>query len=195
MAKTDDGNTGILSLSKSQKTKGARDAKRAKLGLVKLHGGTCTSCGQTSTSCSTNTAHTGCTGYFQGNFGSPALNRLAELSQSPMLFDGSPIQRAVEGTWVNGDNLTALLARRTERASEAERILRRQTHIVPIVVEGKTTGVKFENGMGEPLMWSTTGKWVPDAPVDPIAAEDPGLTEKVSVEETPGWANDHEVAA
>jgi hypothetical protein len=196
-AKSDDGSTGgIKSISNSAKNKGKKLAKEAKLGLVKKHGGCCLSCGQTSTSATPSAPHLGCKGFFQGDFKVPALNKLAEQSQSPMLADGSPIHRPVEGFWGDPEVLTK---RRAERAQEAERLLRKQVHIIPIDKDGnpvpasskETVSTRYENGMGDPITYHE-GAWrevVEPEENDPIPpelvdlTEDPGLTEKVSTDE------------
>ena len=167
MPKVDDGSTGNKSISNSQKAKGAKAARAAKLGLVKKHGGVCSSCGQTSTSCTPGTTHQGCAGYFQGSFGLAALDLLAEKGQFRMTADGSIISRPIDGTWIDRDVLATRLYVNLSRQVHIV-VLYTEVPVAPIdgvpTVATKVDGVRFENGLGEMLTW-LDGKWTPYVPI------------------------------
>lgn len=179
MAKSTDSSTGIKSISKSQKMKGAKLAKQAKLGLVKKHGGVCSSCGQESTSCTPGTSHLGCLGFFQGDFGNDVLNNFAEVGQRAMTADGTVIVgRGRNGTWISKAELRQ---RREERAAEMLPILKNRVYMTGVFFEPvgkekpKLSHLTITNGIGEPMKLSPEG-WV-------VVQENPGLTDKVTTDE------------
>lgn len=155
--KQDDTRTGVLSISRSQMNR-AKKAAQAKGKAPIKHGGICSSCGLTSTSCTTNTPHTACVGYYQGDLGDPILNAMGE--EHAMLYDGTIITKAVPGQWVRQ---TALTARRAERALEAQKIARTKVKLVSVFAEnadGPASFVRVDafNGLGEPICWISNVK-------------------------------------
>lgn len=174
MAKSNDGSTGILSISNSARSAGKRAAKRAANPIAR--GGVCSACGQQSTSCTTGTAHHGCVGYAgkpteNFDFGDPLLNLMGETYA--MSADGTVIQYPITGYWISKDEL---LSRRAERKAEAHRAAKKRVIFTSVFVEipGEPTddpsaGValikKFshldvKNGLGEDIFWHATKGWI-----------------------------------
>lgn len=158
--------------SKSQRAKGAKLARAAKSGKVTNHGGVCSSCGQISSSCTTNTPHDSCDGFVKNyDFKDPILNTLGE--SFPMLADGTIIKRAVPGKWITTNELAA---RRAERKAEAYRIAKERVVMTSVyklgddgltlMVETQTPGffapvldyLDICNGLGDPISY-VGGKW------------------------------------
>lgn len=176
MAKDNGVGDGILSISKSQKNRGKKLAQLAKQGGPIKHGGICSSCGQSSNSCTPGTVHDICLGYVQNyDFGDPSFNLLAK--SNAMLADGTIISRPISGKWIDKAELLQL---REERLVEGKRIIASKVimasvfeEVEPEIIAGddpKTlvTGLpstrKFvrldvTNGLGEPISY-LGGAWL-----------------------------------
>lgn len=179
MAKSDDNTTGIKSISKSARTKGAREAKRAKLGLIagSTHGGVCSGCGQKATSCTPGSTHEACPGFYLGSFQDEILDKLQEQALSGpepgqkgavrLQFDGTSIENDCKGRWVSELHI----AEKRDQA-KAKWTLDQQTRIILTSVFETRTGsddkgefeydvcvrVDATNGFGEP-MECVSGVW------------------------------------
>lgn len=202
--KTDDSSTGIKSISGSARNAAKRAVDKAKQEPI-LRGGVCSSCGQQSTSCTTNTVHMGCPGYFAGpspttkTFGDPIFDSLAQRSH--LSYDGTILHQPIEGTWITQD---ALQQRRVERREEA--LLRDSKRIVLTSVFEKRLGedergayeydkcvcVNVTNGLGEAIAW-VDGAWRTDAEQQEYAAQKE-INLRASIIEVASLEEDHLLA-
>lgn len=166
----DDNTTGIKSISKSARNKGAREAKRARLGLIvgSTHGGICSGCGQTATSCTPGTTHEACQGFYLGSFQDELLDAWQEQALSGpepgeqgatrLHFDGTLVESDVRGRWLSQSQIT-------EKRNQAKTqwTLQQQQRVVltsGFDQTGKFLGISVTNGLGDLLEWRE-GAWQP----------------------------------
>lgn len=150
MAKND---LNTVPLSKSQRNKGKNDAKRQRKSPIE-YGGVCSSCGQKSSSCTTNTTHLGCKGLFEGEFDLYSLKVAHEKRK--MLFTGEIVRQPVTGTWRNG---LVLILLREKSARQMSDFLENQVLMTSVFREdGSFLGLDVANGFGDPLVFQD-GKW------------------------------------
>lgn len=188
--------SGTQPLSKNALNAGKRAAKLAKKGPI-CHGGTCSSCGQTSSSCTPKTAHAGCKGYYEGNFGADGSLGEQVLTAARENFltlcDGTLVRQPIPGTWLSEESV---LKTRLERAQARINHLASQR---VINFNAETKVITFANGLGDPIFF-LDNKWkqlndlndseyhdlfpvrksiIEEAPVNPIDLR----AERVEVEE------------
>lgn len=157
----DDGSTGIKSISGSQRAKAAKAAKAAKSGESIVHGGTCSACGEISSSCTTGNEHQHCAGFFKGTFLPEKYMALAILQRRyqsqehshrfVMLVDGTLIrhEEIASGRWIPSVEISQ---QRDARETEGMLLLSRECHVIVLRSAGEWAATFF-NGLGQPLSW------------------------------------------
>lgn len=184
----------ILSVSKSQKTAAKRLAQK-RLAAPIQRGGKCSCCGEVAKTCTTGSRHDACIGYFEKEFTHPALETLARRA-GVLCADGSPYNERMVGIWLPIEQFNLRLE---ERAQEAFALLRKERHVCHEKIAGEggkpQVVISFRDGNGDPIGWYRD-RWVHEekvsdetkdllvwASTETMGVEDPGLSEKPSVEE------------
>lgn len=146
----------VKSISKSQKQRAARLSKMKGKQPIQ-RGGVCSSCGQESTSCTTNTSHASCEGHFTGTFQQLALALYHKNNY--MTADGIIIREPLYGTWISKADLET---RQYERAAQLVSLAKSRV-VMTSVFKTDASGRVFDrldvrNGLDEPIHY-VDGVW------------------------------------